>query len=308
MLTHPGHHLGDAWFHVEPDGTAHAFYLVCPEGVPRHTAWDIAHATSDDLVTWDLHGVVIERGGDDEWDGGCLATGSVIATGDGFLLAYTARWNEPTVATGLATSTDLATWTKHPQNPATRPAQGYVTDRSWQGRPATHWRDPYLRRDGSGQLQQLITAARPDRDDDASGTVAVATQEADGSWRVGEPLPLDPVVRELECPQVVQVDGTWFLVFSTWPHLFAEAIRAQHGATLRPGAYAMVGDGPDGPFRFIRPEPIVAADHPVQPYAAQLVAFGGAHVLVGTVWRSDGPDYLCDPIPVHRDGDGLRAG
>jgi len=306
VLIHPGHHLGDAWFHVEPGGLAHAFYLVCPDDVPRHTAWDIAHATSTDLVGWELHGTVIERGTDHEWDGGCLATGSVLATDDGYLLAYTARWDEPRVATGLATSPDLFTWTKHPDNPVSTPGAGYVTNRPWQGRPGTHWRDPFLRRDGAGRLQQLVTAARTDLADDASGTVAVVTQSS-GRWDVGGPLAVDAVTREVECPQVIEVDGAWFLVFSTWPHLFADAVRAEHGPRLRPGTYAMVGDGPDGPFRFAHPEPIVPADHRDQPYAGQLIPFGGGHVLIGTVWRDDGPDLLCDPILVTRDGDGLRG-
>jgi len=52
----------------------------------------------------------------------------------------------------------------------------------------------------------------------------------------------------------------------------------------------------------------VPVDHPDQPYAGQLVAFDGGHQLIGTVWCDDVPDRLCDPIPVHRSGDQLRAG
>ena len=83
------------------------------------------------------------------------------------------------------------------------------------------------------------------------------------------------------------------------------AVRDRAGIHLRPGTYAMVGDGPDGPFRLAHPEPIVAADHPVQPYAGQVIGFGGRHVLIGTVWRDQEPDLLCDPIPLIRDGDRL---
>src|SRR5947207_376145 len=141
MLIDAGHHLGDSWFHVGGDGLAHCYYLVCPDSVARHTAWDIAHATSRDLVNWDLHGIVIERGAQGDWDGGCLATGSVVAICSGYLLAYTARWNEVGVATGFATSPDLFTWTKDPANPATVPGPPYVVDRGWRDRPPTHWRD-----------------------------------------------------------------------------------------------------------------------------------------------------------------------
>ena len=146
--------------------------------------------------------------------------------------------------------------------------------------------------------------------DDPAAVLAVVKALAAATLRMREQglglkARLEGATREIECPQVLEVDGRWFLVFSTWPHLCSDEVRAEHGTRLRPGTYAMAGEGPDGPFRLLRPEPIVAADHPVQPYAGQVLAIADGHVLIGTVWREDGPDQLCDPIPVIRDGDGL---
>ena len=60
MLRHEGNHIGDSWYFVK-DGVCHCYYLTCPETVERHTAWDIAHAVSTDLVHWENQGIVFSR-------------------------------------------------------------------------------------------------------------------------------------------------------------------------------------------------------------------------------------------------------
>jgi beta-fructofuranosidase len=307
VLIDPGHHLGDAWFHVD-DNVAHCFYLRCPDDVPRHAAWEIARATSLDLRTWELHGTVVERTAPHRGAGRCLATGSVLRVDDGYLMAFTDGWAERAPTIRFATSPDLASWTEDPVAAIEAGAPGYAVDRPVAGRPSTHWRDPFLRTHADGAVEALISAARTDAPDDASGAVARAVRSVDGTWTVGAPLEVEPVAREVECPQVREIDGRWFLVFSTWPPLFADELRARRGGALRPGTYAMVGDGPDGPFELAVAEPIVAADHPLQPYAGQLVRHRDAWHLLGTLWRHGHPDAVSDPIPVRRAGDRLLAG
>lgn len=63
MLKMPGYHIGDSWYYVE-GSCCHCFYLCCPDTQPRHTCWDIAHATSTDLRTWTLHGIVLHAQAD----------------------------------------------------------------------------------------------------------------------------------------------------------------------------------------------------------------------------------------------------
>lgn len=305
MLLDPGHHLGDAWFAVDGSATVHAFVLRGPDTAPRHTDWHLAHATSTDLVTWSRPERVVGRGAPGAWDDACPATGSVIDDHGSYLLAHTVGWDRSRPAIALSRSEDLVHWRPVGDGPISGPAPGYVVDRPFGPRPVTHWRDPFLRRDRAGRLQILLCAARADRPADRSGTVAVVAEVAPGRWEAGEPLAVQPVARELECPQVREVDGAWFLVFSTWPELFAADVRRVHGERLRPGTYAMVGAGPDGPFELIHPEPIVAADHPQQPYAGQLVRHSGRWLLLGTLWREGEPDALSDPIEVGRVGDRL---
>ena len=307
MLIDPGHHLGDSWFVVDPAGVAHCFYLRCPDDVPRHTAWEIARATSTDLHDWTLHGTVIEASAPDRADHGCIATGSVLPIDGGYLMAFTVGWDQTRPRLRLATSPDLHEWTEAPDDPDLQPTERYVVNRPWGGRPATHWRDPFLRRTADG-IEALVCASRSDLPDDGSGTVAVVRRSDTGRWSVGEPLDIEPVARELECPQVHEVDGAWFLVFSTWPALFADDLRAADGDRLQGGTYAMVADSPSGPFRLRHREPIVGRDHPVSPYAGQVVRFDGGHHLIGTRWSDEEPDSISDPIEVVRDGDRLRPG
>lgn len=305
MLTHPNCHLGDSWYYADGD-TVHAYYLVCPDMIERHTAWDIAHATTTDLINWDLHGIVVERGQDDEWDGVCLATGSVIRHDGQYLMAYTARWNQTGVATGLATSDDLHTWTKHPDNPNTRPGPPYLTDRQWTDRPPTHWRDPFLFHH-NGTLYQYVAAARDDAPEDAGGTVGVATATGLSNWILQPPPDIEPIGRELECPQVHRIDGEWFLIFSAFPALFSQHTASSPESTLGHGTYAMHGDSPTGPFRFVQKSPILPVDHPDQLYAGQILTIVSDHYLMGTVWQDDAPDYLTNAIPIIRDGRRLEV-
>jgi len=305
VLVDRGKHLGDSWYLVH-GATIHCYYLVCPDTVERHTAWDIAHATSRDLETWTLHGVVVERGAPGAWDEGCLATGSVIRTSDRYLMAYSALKDSVDVATGLAVSDDLMEWQRLGDGPATKAGRPYAMNRSGTDRPPPNWRDPFLRYDGP-DLVQLIAASRSDRPEDASGTVGVVRQDEAGIWQREPPLEVEAVARELECPQVRHIDGKWFLIFSAFPALFSDEIRGRYGRQLRLGTYTMVGESPHGPFRFEQPEPIVPADHPDQLYAGQVLNVGGRVYLVGTVWRDDAPDYLNTPIPLERIGNRLEV-
>src|SRR5512139_362929 len=106
MLKHPGNHLGDSWYFIEGD-VAHCFYLTCPEGVERHTAWDIGHATSTNLVDWKIVDIILRRGAPGSYDGRCAATGSVIKAYGRYWLAYTGNWNGPKPCVAIAVSDNL---------------------------------------------------------------------------------------------------------------------------------------------------------------------------------------------------------
>ena len=306
MLVHKGNHIGDSWYFVEND-TVHCYYLTCPESVERHTAWDIAHAVSSDLVHWELCGTVLERGKPTDWDRTCLATGSVLRWKDRYWMAYTALWNEPAVAVGIAVSDNLYDWRKLPGNPATRPDARYYEKTGSGARKFTHWRDPFLFED-DGFVYHVVCASGNTGLADRRGALGVARTKDMSSWEVLPPIPVEQVTQELECPQVRRIGNRWFLVFSSLPEVFSNTPREKHGKSLRLSTYCMVADSPFGPFRMTSYEPIVPAKWPVQPYACQLLEYKTRPCLMGTVWN-DQADFVCDPIAleVWNDPPGLRA-
>ena len=300
MLRLAHHHLGDAWFCADGD-RIHCFFLVCPDTVPRHTAWDIGHASSADLRHWTDHGLVLRRGAADAWDGSCLATGSVLRHGGRFWMAYTGNWFGPRPAVGMAWSADLQRWERLPANPVTAIDERLYTAASRGRRPIPHWRDPFLF-ELDGVVHQLVCATAAGGDGPA-GTVGGARSRDLVTWELLPPLDVEPFAEELECPQVVSAAGRHYLVFSTPAGL----LLSDTGASDGPGnMYAMVGDSPLGPFRVADPAPLLPAGMRDRPYAGRIVAAGGRHYLLGTVW-SDAGDRICDPIPVELTATGMSA-
>jgi beta-fructofuranosidase len=302
MLSVPGHHVGDAWYFVDGE-RVHCFFLICPDEVPRHVAWDIAHASSDNLRDWVFHGVVLRRGEPAAWDGQCLATGSVVRHGGRYWMAYTGNWFGPQPAVGLAYSSDLYAWQKLAHNPVTRIDERQYTAHSRGRRQIPHWRDPFLRVIGDWVYQFVCaTAADPSV---AYGTVGVARSADMHGWELRPPLAVDPFTEELECPQIVSLGTRHYLFFSSQSDWLAGDVRS---ATTGEGGnmYAMVGDSVLGRFRMLDPRPVLPVNFPEPTYAGQIVRFHDAPYLLGTIWRDDG-DRISDPIALEFTATGIRA-
>jgi beta-fructofuranosidase len=301
VLTVPHFHLGDSWYCVAGD-RIHCFFLICPDTLPRHTAWDIGHASSSDLRTWTYHGIVLRRGHAGAWDGVCLATGSVLRRGRRFWMAYTGNWFGPQPAVGLAVSSDLRDWKKIPANPVTTVDERYYTAESCGQRRFPHWRDPFLF-EVAGDVYQLVCAAAAAADG-AAGTVGAARSRDMMTWELMPPLDVEPFAEELECPQVVSAGGRHYLVFSTPAGLLLSD--PAPGSDRVGNMYSMVGETALGPFRVHDPEPLFPAGMSDRPYAGRIVPVNGSHYLLGTIW-SDAGDRISDPIPVELLAAGVRA-
>lgn len=295
MLRQEGCHLGDAWYFVK-DGLCHCYYLVCPQAVPRHTAWDIAHATSTDLINWEQHGKVVTRGAEGTWDHSCISTGSVVEHQGAYWMAYTGPWNGKYTQIGVAVSNDLYHWEKLPENPVLSPAEDKFSLCGRGLRTFCHWRDPKLYSSG-GKVYALVCATSKTAQGDACGAVAVCSTENLRHWEVPQELAIEAVCQELECPQIARIDDAYVLLFSCYRDLFSAQMQQRYGAQLRQTSYYMVAQEPLGPYRFVPDFQLLPAGEAVgdanQQYANQLVQMNSRWYLLGTVWSEQG-DYIAD--------------
>jgi beta-fructofuranosidase len=303
MLKIPDHHLGDSWFFIEGK-TAHAFYLICPDTFPRHAVWDIGHATSQNLIDWEIHPHALLKGTAGEWDHDCLATGSVIKRDGCYWMSYTSHLE---ATTGLAVSENLFDWKKCPANPLTQIDAQYYEEIGTGVRKMKHWRDPSLLA-WSEKVYQFVCASNKTGPAIARGTVGVATSTDMKSWDVQPPLICAPIASELECPIIIPRDGRFYLVFSTLSQFFTpQALGHYFGGTATPNStFCMVADQLAGPYSFRSEFQIIPRTRKEQPYACQIVRFQARDYLIGTVWNDD-LDYLCDPIPVEFSDQGIRS-
>jgi beta-fructofuranosidase len=305
MLIHQRNHMGDSWYYVHED-LIHCFYLTSPDTIERHTAWDIGHATSSDLVNWTIHDLVLQKGAPGSYDGNCPATGSVIRFQDRYWLAYTGNWNGPVPTAALAVSDDLYRWEKCAWNPVTQIDPRYYETIGTAPRAWPHWRDPFLF-EHEGYIYHYVSARLNTGESATRGTLGMARTQDMRTWEILPPPEVEPVVGELEVPQVHKWENLYYLAFSTLPEVISDKLFAcfpKEDFTL--SGYSMVGPSLFGPFKMHGNGRILPLDYAVQPYAIQIVIWQEKPYLLGTVWN-DEQDFICDPIPLQFTDVGVKA-
>ena len=198
---------------------------------------------------------------------------------------------------GLATSSDLISWTKHGANPV------LVADGRWYERlDATGWheeawRDPWVYRDPEGRgFHALITARTAVGRADERGVIGHAISDDLVTWRALPPLSEPGEYAQLEVPQVEVVDGTAVLVFS---------IRATDGSERRRRRQEVVTGTYIGPTASVLGPFVPAAAQAVAVtslYSGRLVQrHDGSWVMLGFVDSDEDDAFvgeITDPIPL----------
>ena len=317
MLKVSGNRIGDSWFYIEGD-IAHCYFLIEPESREHSDGqfgWDVGHAVSNDLVSWDYQGLVIQRGEFGEFDSQSCATGSVLRWNDRYWMAYSGlEENEDSVVSkifrvGMAVSDNLFTWTKYGGNPVTQ-ADGSIYELVGSGiRKYTHWRDPFLIDKGKSVIQ-LVTARRRDSELTGRGSIAVASTEDMLIWNLENPIDVDPVTEELEVPQVYKIGDLFYLKFCTIPQLLLPQFKIKFpGHKFRRSDYSMVGESENGPFKIQGTGEIISGSVSDIPYAGQMIPWNDEYFLIGTMPAVFGQHggYLCDPMPLYADETGIHV-
>lgn len=312
MFTLPDSWMWDFWF-ADDGERHHLFFLYASRALhdpdARHHRASIGHAVSDDLVTWTRVEDALVRADPPAFDDLATWTGSVVRHPDGtWFLFYTGATLTPggnVQRVGFATSSDLVTWHRAPQNPVlSADPRWYETldDGQWHDEA---FRDPWVLPDPDGDGWHMLLTARG-RTGDAyeRGVVGHAWSPDLRAWELRPPLTdTGQGFGQLEVTQVEVVDGTPVLLFSC---LAGDRPAAQRGTTG--GVWAAPAKSVLGPFD-------VGASYPLTDsrlYSGRLVrARDGAWRFLA--FHHDGGDgafvgSISDPMGVRWDAGRLVVG
>ena len=307
MFSLPDSWVWDFWFADDGD-RYHLFFLYASRALhdpeARHYRASIGHAVSADLVHWTRIEDALVRADAPAFDDLATWTGSIARHPDGtWFLFYTGATRAPggknVQRIGCATSPDLVTWQRVPENPvlAADPRWYETLDDGWHDEA---FRDPWVFADGDG-WHMLITARAPLGEPFERGVVGHAVSADLRHWELRPPLtaPGPRGFGQLEVLQAEVVDGRPVLLFSCLAE-HASPDRRATGTTG--GIWAAPAGGPLGPFDIAAAEPVTDDRF----YSGRLIrrrcddrwvllAFHhrGEHGFVGAI---------SDPMPVAWDG------
>ena len=191
------------------DGKYNIFYLADQRnGKQGYHPWGLIQ--TEDFVSYDDSGVVINYGDSIESQDIALGTGSVIKAEDGVYHAFYTGHNDtfsPKEAVMHATSSDLKTWTKIPEDTFTGTG-GYSVD---------DFRDPYVYYSKEDNRYEMLITTRKDN----MGVIARYSSNDLSSWKDEGVFFENDMGSDsnMECPSLLQYKGKYYLAFSDqWPY------------------------------------------------------------------------------------------
>jgi len=306
------HYLWDFWL-VSPrewkeDSLYHLFYLQAPRTLSdpnmRHGVATVGYAVSYDLRQWKHCGTVLEAGLPGSWDDRAIWTGSVTIRDGLAYMFYTALSladKAPVQRIGLAISTDLRHWERHPGNPLLEVDTRWYEEQGTERWQAQTWRDPYVVYSKDEEMYYMFLSARvKDGPSDGRGVIGFARSVDLLSWEMLPPVSTPGDFTEMEVPQVVPLNGRYYLLFCVTKHA-AVRLSPSDGRGWA-GTHYLVADKLTGPYRPLTDEPLVA--DAVGTYYAGKLVLGSEGKLFFIAWRQwDKEGNFCgglsDPAEVH---------
>ncbi len=210
MYHHPGEYVTDFCI-VRRGDLFHLFHIrgerwTWPFG---YREIDLGHAVSKDLRVWHPLQPVVPVGAPGAWDESGIWAPDIIEVDGVYYLYYTGSDVHNNQAIGLATSTDLLTWTKHAANPVVSPGD-------WSDRAVGHdvaGRDAMVFTDrGRDRYLMYYTATMAD----GRACLALAQSVDLVHWEDLGPTYIedDRSYNRLESAYLVMHDGCYYLFYS----------------------------------------------------------------------------------------------
>ncbi|MCB0187847.1 MAG: family 43 glycosylhydrolase, partial [Caldilineaceae bacterium] len=307
MYHHPGEYVTDFCI-VKRDNLYHLFHIrgerwTWPVG---YRELDLGHATSTDLRTWTPHAPVLPAGPVGAWDECGNWAPDIIEVDGIYYCYYTGSDTNNNQAIGLATSTDLFHWEKHPANPVVVPGDwsDIALGKDVAGRDAMVFHDS-----PNGRYLLYYTATMAD------GRACLAVSESTDlvQWRDLGPTYIeeDRTYNRLESAYLVEHEARFYLFYS------AKGGPKSKGspATAYPhfDIVYQIGETPLGPWHkplnhALLTEATCASEHPTfdgTTYMLYIIqeeieGIWGASVLSDPkriVWQDDGTVQVHEHLP-----------
>lgn len=270
-----GGNVGDCFpfFH---DGVFHFFYLLdrrhhaSKHGLGAHQ-W--AHASSRDLVAWDLHPLAVAITEERE---GSICTGSLFFHESTWYAYYATRLPDRSEHLSLAVSPDGITFTKTDPNPFASPLPPYRSG---------PFRDPHVFADPRTGLFHMLVTAELERPAVAGrgGCLAHLTSPDLRNWRQHEPFLITGYGDQPECSELFEWHGWYYLVFSHYGIAHYRMGRSPFGPWTRPRVDVL-----DGPLARVMKSAPFTGDRRIGAFFLAEGAYAGRVVFREIIQHADG--------------------
>jgi beta-fructofuranosidase len=311
--------LGDQWiwdFWLVQDGSDyHIFYLQAPRSLKqqrlRHWHVSVGHAVSQNLQDWEILPEALRPSQAAAWDNAAIWTGSMVSHAGTWYFFYTgAKQAEQGLVQriGLATSANLLSWEKHPGSPLIEPDARWYELLDLDLWPDQAWRDPWVfQHPTDGDFHAFITARVNAGPLDERGVIAHARSTDLLRWEILRPVTEPGDFSVMEVPQMVPIQGRYYLLFSTGSSNHSTRRLRRTGLAPLTGTHYLVADDPLGPYHYAT-DNFLAGDAAGSLYTGKLIQgpAGNWCFLAFRNFKADGEfvGEIIDPLPVELDNAG----